>query len=156
MSSLAWTLLYAHRPTEAEAVLRRALSFAPNADVVRFELATALLHQGKTLEAISQLEQSPGESIFHLCGLAIVYFAAGRKADSDAALAELAAKHPQDGAAWIAFAHAYRNEKDEAFKWIGIAYQEHERVWGLKAATVWNNLRGDPRYQDWLRKYKLA
>jgi TolB-like protein/DNA-binding winged helix-turn-helix (wHTH) protein/Flp pilus assembly protein TadD len=155
MFLLGETLRRAHRLAEAEAVDRHALSFAPNSDTARYELAMTLLEQGKTPQAVTELEQISAESRFRLGGLAIAYFAAARKADSDAALAELTT-NPKGSAFWIAFAHAYRNEKDEAFKWIAIAHQEHEWVWGLKVDPLWSNLRDDPRYQDWLRKYNLA
>lgn len=64
--------------------------------------------------------------------------------------------HAQDAPGAIAEAHAYRAERDEAFKWLALAYQSHDvALRDLKVSHQWDNLHGDPRYQDWLRKLNL-
>jgi serine/threonine-protein kinase len=135
---------------------RMVLALAPKYEWAHWELAMTLLQEGKPQQAVIELERLPEASPWRLGGLAVAYFAAGRKSDSDAALAELTMNHPQDAADHIAAAYAYRNEKDDAFKWIEIAYTQHELIWGLKVSQLWNHLRSDPRYQEWLRKLDLG
>jgi hypothetical protein len=57
----------------------------------------------------------------------------------------------------IARIYAGLDEKDQAFEWLEKAYEEHSFVMAyLKADPKWENLRGDPRYADLLRRMGLA
>ena len=118
-----------------------------------------LLDEGKAQTAAMELEQLPEASLPRWHGLALVYFALGRKADSDGAVRQLIVTHPRDGAAWIAEAQAYRNERDDAFKWIAAAYRDHTgyRLFAtLRMSHSWDNIRSDPRYEEWLHKLNLV
>jgi adenylate cyclase len=155
-SGLGESLRYVGRLSEAEAMDRRALALAPGYEYSRFELGLALLEQGKIDAAIAELQQTSEGSPFRV-GLVLAYFAADRKADSDNALAQFTKAHAQDSPGSISMAHAYRNEREEAFKWLAVAYERHDSsIADLKVSELWNSLHGDPRYQDWLRKLNLA
>ena len=56
----------------------------------------------------------------------IVYYALGRKKESDAALSEYIAKYHASGAYQIAMIYAFRNESDEAFEWLERAYTQQD------------------------------
>ena len=89
-------------------------------------------------------------------GLAIVYHAMGRRAESDKALATYVREHAKDDASGIAYAYAYRGELDQAFTWLERAYREKDSVlYLIKCDPFFNKLKGDPRYKAFLRKMKL-
>jgi TolB-like protein len=131
---------------------RRALDIVPNDDDAHSSLAIALLDDGNSALALSELMQVSDEST-RLWPLAIVYFHMGRKVDSDKTLATLTEKYADSNAGVIAVVHAYRNEKDAAFEWIGRAYRQHDDglAW-LKVQKLMVNIHGDPRFQEWIRK----
>ena len=92
----------------------------------------------------------------HDPGLASVYHAMGRKADSDAALARVTKERAGDVAYEIAQAHAYRGEADQAFAWLDRAYDQKDvELYWIKGDRLLKSLEGDPRYKAFLQKMKL-
>jgi Flp pilus assembly protein TadD len=90
-------------------------------------------------------------------GLAVIYYALGRKTDSAAQLATLTREHASDDAFEIAEVHAYRGEVDEAFRWLDRAYaQKDPSLYLVKGDRLLKNLEPDPRYKAFLRKMKLG
>ena len=86
----------------------------------------------------------------------IVYYAFGRKKESDAALIEYVAKYHANGAYQIAQVYAFRNQSDEAFEWLERAYTQRDG--GLietKVEPLLKNLNGDPRFAAFLKKLNL-
>jgi tetratricopeptide (TPR) repeat protein len=56
----------------------------------------------------------------------------------------------------IAEAYAELGDKDQAFQWLNIAYQEHdEGLMGLKTDFLLDPLRSDPRFAELVRKVGL-
>lgn len=48
-------------------------------------------------------------------------------------------------------------EKDQAFAWLEKAYSQHSNaLTKLKVEPAYDPLRGDPRFQDLLRRVRLA
>jgi len=89
-------------------------------------------------------------------GQAIAYHALDRKADSDAALAGLIAKHSEDSAYQIAEVYAYRGQLDKAFEWLNRAYDQRDPgVPEIKTDPLLENLRHDPRYIAFVKKMGL-
>jgi len=92
-----------------------------------------------------------------LSGSAMAYFALGRKADSDASLAEMLNGqndlHPFE----IAQAYAFRGESDEAFKWLDRAYAQKDSggLPFIKSDPLFKKLESDPRYKAFLKKMNL-
>jgi eukaryotic-like serine/threonine-protein kinase len=89
-------------------------------------------------------------------GSAMAHFAARRKSESDAELAE-AIRH--NGTSWpseIARVYAFRNEKDRAFEWLDRAYEARdEDLYIIKGDPLFKNLEADPRYKGFLKKMNL-
>ena len=57
----------------------------------------------------------------------------------------------------IASLHAELGDKEQAFRWLNIAYQEHDWwILGLKTNFSFDPLRSDPRYADLLRRVGLS
>ncbi len=52
--------------------------------------------------------------------------------------------------------YADLGEKDHAFEWLYIAYQEHGHlIYGMRTAAALDSLRSDPRYADLEQKIGL-
>ena len=84
------------RLAEAEAAYRKALELAPQRVGAHATASSLnLLAQGRGDEALAEALREP-EEWHRLWALAIIHHAAGRRAESDAALQELIAKHQDD------------------------------------------------------------
>jgi tetratricopeptide (TPR) repeat protein len=154
-SALAFMLDATGRSAEAETAARKALELGPTGILRHFNLARALVFQGKAEAAAQEIELEKGES-WRLMGRAIVYHALHRKADSDRALAEYTEKNASHAAMQIADVHAYRGETNEAFTWLERAYDQHDSgIADIKDDPWLENIRSDARYRLLLRKVRL-
>jgi len=140
---------------EAEKSFRRALQIAPGWGAGQYFLGTALLLQGRHEAALTEYHKETLDD-GELEGSAMVYFATGRKAESDAHLAE-AIRH--NGHSWpseIARVYAFRGEKDRAFEWLDRAYDVRDQdLYFIKGDPLLKKLEADPRYKAFLRKMNL-
>jgi adenylate cyclase len=146
--------LRAGRLAEAEAMERRVLEISPTFESgVPGNLVIALLARGRPEEALAWEQRAPTEQGMELV---TVYYALGRKADSDALLTSYTRDHADDDAFSIAQAHASRGEVDEAFRWLDRAYaQKAPHLYLVKGDPLLKNLEVDPRYKAFLHKMKL-
>ncbi len=153
---LGWVQLGAGHWSEAEAAFKRALDIAPNYASVHAFLAEALLFRGDTQAALRQIDLESVETA-QWAGRAAINHALGRKADSDAALRRLTELTSKPTSAHnIACVHAYRGESNAAFVWLERAFtQKDPRLWRIKGEPYLNALKGDPRYEAFLRKMNL-
>jgi TolB-like protein/Tfp pilus assembly protein PilF len=139
---------------EAEAAIRRALEIRPMLAFGQFQLGYVLLARGQPNAALVEFLKE-GEDTGRYTGAAVAYFALGRKADSDAALAE-SIKRTTVFPSGVAGVYAYRRENDEAFKWIDRAYaQKDSLLTRIKFSLEFDNLHDDPRYKAFLKKMNL-
>jgi serine/threonine protein kinase/Tfp pilus assembly protein PilF len=154
-SNLSYALGAAGRWDEAEGAARTALVLGPNAILRHFNLARALLFQGKKEEALGEVQLEKKES-WRLMGLALVYHALGRHSESDRALAEYAEKNASHSAMQIAEVHAYRGHANVAFAWLNRAYAQHDPgIADLKDDPWLEGIRDDPRYAALLSRMNL-
>jgi TolB-like protein/Flp pilus assembly protein TadD len=143
------------RYSEAEAELRKTLQISPTYASGHYYLGQILMLEGKLEEALREMQQEAPDS-GRDSGLASVYHAMGRKADSDAALARVTKERAGDVAYEIAQAHAYRGEADQAFAWLDRAYDQKDiELYWIKGDRLLKSLEGDPRYKAFLQKMKL-
>ena len=155
-SNLAFLLYRSGRLTEAEAHYRKALELAPQRIVAHSHLALVLLVQGRNEEAWAEVRHEP-EEWARLRSRAIIEHAAGRHAESEAALQELIAKHQMDAAYQVAEVYAARSELDLAFAWLERAYvQRDPDLSGAKVDPEFRPLHADPRWSAFLRKMGFA
>ena len=104
---------------------------------------------------MAEIEREPF-AVSRLQGYAVVYYALGRKKDSDTALSELIAKYQRNDAFQIAGVYAFRHEPDKAFEWLDRAYVQRDTgLAGTKVEPLMKNLHGDPRYSEFLKKLRL-
>jgi TolB-like protein/tetratricopeptide (TPR) repeat protein len=151
---LSWGQMRRGRLAEAEAAIRRALELAPTYTFGPYNLGLVLLARSQPEAALQAFSQEPLESA-RLIGSALAYFALGRQADSDAALAKVL---KSDGifSSGIATVYAFRGETGEAFKWLDRAYaQKDPLLYGIKYRTEFDKLHDDPRYKALLKKMNL-
>jgi TolB-like protein/DNA-binding winged helix-turn-helix (wHTH) protein len=154
---LGWTVYarYGHLAA-AEQSLRRSLQIAPQWGSGRYFLGEVLMLQGYLDAALTVFRQETLDD-GQLEGSAMVHFAAGRKADSDARLADAIARNGSSWPSEIARVYAFRGEKDHAFEWLNRAFDMHdEDLYFIKGDPLLKNLEGDPRFKAFLRKMNLS
>jgi TolB-like protein/Tfp pilus assembly protein PilF len=155
-SNLATALRVAGRFAEAEVAYRKALELAPQGTVVHGQLSLNLLAQGRGDEALAEALREPEEWV-RLWVLAIIHHAAGRRAESDAALQALIEKHQDQAAYQVAGVYAARNELETAFQWLERAFDLRDPgLSEMKCEPLFRTLHADPRWEAFLRKMGLA
>ena len=152
----AMVAVMSERFDEAAASFQLALDLAPKAGLNHAFLAITRLLQGRGQEA---LEAAGAEShdVFRNLALAMIHYAQGRAAESDAALETLISGFGWTAAYQVAEAYAYRNEVDKAFEWLERAYEQRDPGVTYSATDViLRSLHGDPRWQPFLQRLGLA
>lgn len=140
---------------ESAAAYHRMLEIRPTRYGGHDRLAAILLLEGKTQAALAEEQkEAPGEE--QTAGLAIIYYALRQTKAADAALERLKAENGNDSPYDISTVYAFRNQKDQAFKWLDRAYaQKDDSLWVIKSDPLLKDLEGDPRYKVLLRKMNL-
>ena len=111
--------------------------------------------QGKNDAALAEFKRETVDD-GQLEGSAMVEFAAGRKAESDARLKEAISQNSTDWPSEIARVYAFRGEKDHAFEWLNRAYQQRDGgLSDIKVNLLIASLHGDPRFQALVQKMNL-
>jgi TolB-like protein/predicted Zn-dependent protease len=152
---LGHVLYVASRYDEAQAELQKALGLNSQAVFVHATLGKVLIAERKPQQALAEIEKEPSEW-GKLTGLTLAYHALRREQDSNAALAELIAKHHTDSAYQIAEVYAFRGESDKSFEWLERAYEQRDAgLPEVKTDPLLKNLRNDPRYAYFLKKMRL-
>ena len=153
--TLGRVLFYAGKLDEAEAAGRKMAELQPSAaSSHRWQLLIAVQRgDGETALREAQLEPDDG---FRAFGLALARYILGDKKAADAALADLVARGREGLAYQIAQVYAVRGEKDEAFEWLQIAFDNHDGAMpSLLVDPVLRGLRDDPRYKNLVAKVGL-
>jgi tetratricopeptide (TPR) repeat protein len=141
---------------ESIAAYRKLLSLAPDSGWEHTALGNVLVQKGELEAALAEYQKEPLES-FRLGGLTIAYHALGRKAESDAALAEWIRKYPDTKPFSVASVRAFRGEIDEAFEMLDKAARQHDLDLGsLAVYPTFAAMHGDPRWLPLLRRLGMA
>jgi TolB-like protein/DNA-binding winged helix-turn-helix (wHTH) protein len=139
----------------AERGFRRSIEISSAFEGSHRMLGELLLEEHRPAEALAQMEAEPeyGRDL----GLAIGYYAMGRRRESDAALARVEQNAGRYGEFNIALAHAFRGERDLAFRWLERAVTARDLNLGHRFKYDWMlaPLRGDPRYRALLREMRM-
>ena len=159
--TIGWTLFNAHRYDEAIREFRDVLAVRPDDRLPLWPLGWALICNHQVEEAIPDLEKavsdtdsSPGV----VSALIWAYAHAGRRADALRLLGELKKRQQTGYVPAGAFVHAYLGlgDNDEAFTWFERAYEEQSNILiYIKVFPLYDPLRGDPRFQDLVRRVGL-
>jgi TolB-like protein/Flp pilus assembly protein TadD len=151
--------LYQRRDGRFDAAIasfRTVLSLSPGNGGAHFNFSVALLLKGDAQGALAEIEQETSE-VWKMIGLPMVYYALGRKADSDAAPTALIAKSEKDGPYNIAYVYANRGEADKAFEWLDKAVEYGDPGLGeIVTENLFDKIHADPRWLPFLRKIGKA
>jgi TolB-like protein/Tfp pilus assembly protein PilF len=153
---LCYTQLRRGRLEEAEAAARRFLEINPANAFGHSVLGYVLLVRGQPAAALTEFLKEIVEAP-RLAGSAMAYSTLGRKADSDAALAQLLKNQANRYPFRIAQVYAFRGETDEALKWLDLAYAQKDSggLPVIKGDPLFKKIEGDPRFKAFLRKMNL-
>jgi serine/threonine-protein kinase len=160
--SLGWALHSARQPEAAIAYLRRTLALDPVAEETHRVLGLAYLQKGLWADAQAAFEQAIAlapATAYSLAGLGATHALAGRHSDARGVLEQLEARRREGYVSPVAFAmvHAALGDADRTFEWLERSWQER-RGWlvYLRTEPLLDRLRGDPRFEGWLRRMGLA
>jgi adenylate cyclase len=103
--------------TEAESSIRRFLDISPASPWGRYYLVYLLLERGDLDDALNEAQRETDRGVKQL-GMAIVLYALGRNAESDATLAGYIKGYADTTAYSIADVYALRGESNEAMHWL--------------------------------------
>ena len=143
------------RLDEAERAFRKSIELRPAAGYTHNGLGLVLLWKGRLNEALEEMKRESDE-MWRLEGLAVVYAAMHRRADSDAALTELISKFQKESPYVVATVYGYRGEVSEAFTWLERALSERDAtLTSIKSDPLFRKIRSDPRYDALLVKARL-
>jgi TolB-like protein len=121
-NNLAVSYLHAERADDVIATIETLLMLSPERLLAHYYLSLALLQKGENEAALEAIQQEPDEES-RLEVLVMAYYALGRMAESDVALAEFIEKYEQKAPSYIAAVLAYRGEVNLAFAWLDKAVQ---------------------------------
>ncbi len=148
---LAAVLIWAQRPDDALTSLRHAQQLGFGGPRVTDETALVEL-QKKHFEKVRQIcagMQNWAQDFY----LAIADHALGRQDEAQAALAKLLAQEGDNSAFYHAEIEAQWGDTQAALQWLETAYRLHDDgLIGLKTDWRANPLRGNPRFQDIVRR----
>ncbi len=150
-TNLARVLWYEGKLDEADAVARKSAELQPSAASSRRWQVLVAIRRGDSETALREARLEPDES-YRRFELAVAQYARGDRTAADAALADLIA-HNQGLDYQVAQVYAVRGEKEKAFEWLQIAFDNHDT--GMLALLVDPLLRGlsdDPRYKALVAK----
>ena len=146
---------YAGRLEDASAAFKKTLELSSQRPYIHNYLGQIALAEGHPQEALDEIERET-EPAFKIHGLALAYYALGRKQESDTELSDYIAKFHSDGAYQIAEIYAFRGERDKAFEWLELAYKQRDAgLTQMKGDPLLKNLRQDSRYNALLKKMRL-
>lgn len=153
--NLARVLLFAGKLDEADAAARKAAELQPtSASSHRWQVVAAVL-RGDRDTALREAQLEPDEG-YRRFELALAQQIQGNRQAADAALADLIANGRDQLAYQIAEVYAVRGEKDKAFEWLQIAFDQHDTgTLTLLVDPLLRGLRDDPRYKNLLAKLGL-
>jgi len=153
--NLARVLLFAGKLDEADAAARKAAELQPtSASSHRWQVVAAVL-RGDRETALREAQLEPDEG-YRRFELALAQQIQGDRQAADAALADLIANGRDNLAYQIAEVYAVRGEKDKAFEWLQIAFDNHDTgMLALLVDPLLHSLHSDPRYKNLLAKLGL-
>jgi len=165
VSQVGVIYLLTRRYDESIAQFQKALDLDPNAAWMRTSMAWAYALKGAYAQAIAEYDKIPeqakvvaAENQLVANSLGWVYAVSGRRADALKIAKELKdlSSHAYVDFYQVADIYAGLGDKDEAFRLLAKAYEEHSSSMPFLAVDpFWYGMRSDPRYADLLRRMGL-
>jgi eukaryotic-like serine/threonine-protein kinase len=155
-------LLHGGRADEALASSQKTIELDPNFWFAHMLASDAYTEKGRFTEAIAEARKAAelsGANSHSLASLGYALARSGKQGEARAVLDGLlklsTERHvsPHN----IALVYIGLGEPEEALAWLERAFEQRDgRMVFLKVEPKWNNLRGDPRFQDLLRRLSLT
>jgi len=144
-----------NRLEEAEKAFKTFELYYPNWQIFHYMMAKIRLAQGRTDDAISEIEQEKHQ-FFSLYGRNFIQFALGHTMEADALFAEFLEKYGETDPANVADLYAFRGDYDQSFKWLNKAFEIKDPVL-IEALTYpsFKPMHGDSRWRDFIKKIGL-
>lgn len=144
-----------NRLKEAEAAFKTFAVYYPNWEIFHYMMARIRLAQGKTDEAIAEIEQEKHE-FFSLYGRNFIQSSMGKTKASNALFAEFLEKYGDTDPANVADLYAFRGNYDQSFLWLNKAYEAKDPVL-VEALTYpsFKPMHSDPRWSAFIQKIGL-
>ena len=155
IDSAAERYVAADRLDDAISAGKRVLQVDPNYIYFDSTLADAYREKGDLQEAVALYEKAQTLTHFPSAGLAIAYAKMGRLEDARRVLNQRIEKSRQQYVAADSIAAVYvaLGDKEEAFRWLERAFDEHSApMFYLACHPQFRSLRSDPRFADLLRR----
>ena len=154
-NNLARILFVAGKLDEADAVARKSAELQPAAAATHRWQALIAAQRGDGEAALREAQLEPDEG-YRRFELAVAQYVRGDRKAADAALADLIANGRDRLAYQIAEVYAVRGEKDKAFEWLQISFDNHDTgTLTLLTDPLLRGLRDDVRYKNFLAKLGL-
>ena len=153
--TLGRVLFYAGKLDEADAAGRKFAELQPSASSSHRWQVLVAVQRGDGETALREAQLEPDDRIRSF-ELALAQYIRGDHKAADAALADLIANSRDSLAYQIAQVYAVRGEKDKAFEWLQIAFDNHDGgMPSLLVDPVLRGLRDDARYKNLVVKVGL-
>ena len=153
--TLGRVLFYAGKLDEADAAGRKMAELQPSASSSHRWQVLVAVQRGDGETALREAQLEPDDRIRSF-ELALAQYIRGDHKAADAALADLIANSRDSLAYQIAQVYAVRGEKDKAFEWLQIAFDNHDGgMPSLLVDPVLRGLRDDARYKNLVIKVGL-
>lgn len=140
---------------KAEESLREYLLYHPNSGWGNGMMGTVQLSLGNPKNSLEYIEKDT-HPFWHSYKKCPTVYALGNTQEANQLLKEFIAEWGNQERPFVADVYAYRKDKDEAFKWLELAYENKDssllRVLNYPAMQ---NLWGDPRWNTFIHKLKL-
>jgi len=153
--TLGRVLFYAGKLDEADAAGRKMAELQPSASSSHRWQVLVAVQRGDGETALREAQLEPDDTIRSF-ELALAQYIRGDHKAADAALADLIANSRDSLAYQIAQVYAVRGEKDKAFEWLQIAFDNHDGgMPSLLVDPLLRGLRDDARYKNLVVKVGL-
>ena len=153
--NLGRVLFFAGKLDEADVALRKAAELQPSAaGTHRYQVLVAVARgDGEMALREAKLEPDEGYRGFEL---AVAQYVVGDHESADATLNDLISNGRDRLAYQIAEVYAVRGDKDKAFEWLQIAFDNHDTgTLTILVDPLLRGLRDDPRYKNLVGKVGL-
>ena len=151
-------LVHAGKTDEALARVQKMFELNPNSWFTHLFASSAYIDKGMFAEAISEARRSRelnGGSSNSIAFLAYALAKSGKQAEARTVVAELLKRSAERYVPPynIALAHNGLGERAETLAWLERGYKERDtKMVFLKVEPKWNSLRGDPGFEDLMRR----
>jgi tetratricopeptide (TPR) repeat protein len=157
---LSWALAYEVPPEaiEAEKAAREAIRLNPSLNYAQYHLGRALYLQGRYPEAMvafDRCEEVAGESNSADFGRSQALAAQGRYSDAITTILKRGEPKSMMDTYWLSTYYAGAGNKEKSLSTLEKAFDRgFQDLAAVNANSAFNSMRGDPRFQKLLQRFK--